>query len=102
MGRLILLLFLVLTTRAASAQVLIDSSRTFCGHDVMLDQHNKLLPRKIVSKNAYDHFLKLRWNFIKTKVPKSPGPAPRSDYPQYFFYCAFIDSAGILLPDRWM
>ena len=68
----------------------------------MLDYQHKLLPRKVDASNPYDHFLRLRWNFVKTKAPKSPGPPPRSDYPQYFFYCAFIDSANHLLPDQWM
>lgn len=97
MFRLALLMLLPVT---AAAQT--DSSRTFCGHEVILDNNNKLLPRKVAAKNAYDDFLRLRWNFIKTKVPNSPGPAPRSNYPQYYFYCAFIDSAGMLLPDPWM
>lgn len=86
----------------SSAQVGIDSSRVFCGHQVQLDSQDKLLPRDVGERNPYDHFLHLRWNFIKTKVPMSPGPPPRSSYPQYFFYCAFIDSTGILLPDPWM
>ncbi len=51
---------------------------------------------------AYDNFLRLRWNFIKTHVPLSPGPAPRSSYPQYYFYCAFKDHDGTLEPDTWM
>ena len=79
-----------------------DVSDTFCGHKVLLDNSQKILPRKVAAENAYDHFLRLRWNFIKTKVPNSPGPAPRSSYPQYYFYCAFIDSNNILLPDMWM
>jgi predicted amidohydrolase YtcJ len=79
-----------------------DSAHVFCGHEVMLDTDDKLLPRRVAAKNPYDHFLRLRWNFVKTKTPDAPGPAPRSNYPQYYFYCAFIDSAGILLPDHWM
>lgn len=79
-----------------------DTAGTFCGHKVILDASQKLLPREVPSANAYDHFLRLRWNFIRTKVPNSPGPAPRSSYPQYYFYCAFIDSNNILLPDMWM
>jgi len=51
---------------------------------------------------AYDHFLHLRWDFIKTKVPNSPGPEPRCYYPQYYFYCAFKDTLGVLKPDTWM
>ena len=79
-----------------------DSIETFCGHKVVLDDHQKILPRDVPSANPYDYFLRLRWNFIKNHVPFSPGPAPRSQYPQYYFYCAFIDSGGILKPDMWM
>ncbi|MEP7231910.1 MAG: hypothetical protein ABI691_16730 [Ginsengibacter sp.] len=79
-----------------------DTATIFCGHEVQLDDSQKLLPWKDNSKNAYDNFLRLRWNFIETKAPMSPGPAPRSSYPQYYFYCAFIDSANVLKPDMWM
>jgi hypothetical protein len=101
MGKYFTLFVMVFLIDGLHAQT-IDTSHVFCGHIVMLDQNNKLLPRKVEAKNPYDHFLRLRWNFIKTKVPNAPGPAPRSDYPQYYFYCAFIDSAGTLLPDQWM
>ena len=79
-----------------------DSTNTFCGHKVMLDEHQKLLPREVASANPYDYFLRLRWNFIKNHVPLSPGPPPRSKYPQYYFYCAFVDKDGKLEPDMWM
>ena len=79
-----------------------DTATIFCGHEIKLDDQQKLLPWKGRSSNAYDNFLRLRWNFVETRAPQSPGPAPRSLYPQYYFYCAFIDSAGVLLPDMWM
>ena len=78
------------------------SDITFCTHKVVLDEKNKIIPWYTPCENAYDHFLHLRWNFIKTKVPNSPGPAPRSKYPQYYFYCAFKDTGGVLKPDTWM
>ena len=78
------------------------SDITFCTHKVVLDEKNKIIPWYTSGENAYDHFLHLRWNFIKTKVPNSPGPAPRSKYPQYYFYCAFKDTGGVLKPDTWM
>jgi hypothetical protein len=74
----------------------------FCTHQVAVDKKNKLLPWYTPMENAYDHFLKLRWNFIRTRVPLSPGPLPRSLYPQYYFYCAFKPDSGRLLPDTWM
>lgn len=79
-----------------------DTVSIFLGHKVILDENHRLLPWKGSASNAYDHFLRLRWNFVETKAPQSPGPAPRSLYPQYYFYCAFVDSANILLPDMWM
>jgi len=72
------------------------------GHKVVLDDQNKIIPWSMPAEQAYDHFLRLRWNFIKTKVPNCPGPPPRSSYPQYYFYCAFWDKDGILDPDTWM
>jgi hypothetical protein len=75
---------------------------TFCTHKVVLDEQKKILPWYTPREKAYDHFLRLRWNFIKTKVPNSPGPDPRSRYPQYYFYCAFKVSNDSILPDTWM
>lgn len=74
----------------------------FCTHSVMLDSEGKLLPWYTPQERAYDHFLHLRWEFIKTKVPDSPGPAPRSHYPQYYFYDGFYFKNGIIEPDNWM
>jgi hypothetical protein len=88
----------------------------FNGHKVMLDGQNKILPwapqslvrapnpsaAPVPLTIAYDHFLRLRWEFIKTKVPNCPGPPPRSSYPAYYFYCAFWDKNGVLEPDTWM
>jgi hypothetical protein len=92
-------------TLAASLSALplaAEESPVFCGHKVILDDQNKIIPWSTPIQNAYDHFLRLRWNFIKTKVPNCPGPPPRSSYPQYFFYCAFWDKDGKLDPDTWM
>jgi hypothetical protein len=75
---------------------------SFNNHKLILDAQGKILPWFTPQQNAYDQFLRQRWNFIKTSVPKSPGPAPRSDYPQYFFYCAYIPDNGELKPDTWM
>lgn len=74
----------------------------FCTHQVVVDKENKLLPWYTPMENAFDNFLRLRWNFINTKVPISPDPPPRSLYPQYYFYCAFKPDSGSLLPDTWM
>jgi len=78
------------------------SREVFNSHAVVLDRQGKLLPWYEPAERAYDHFLKLRWQFIKTRVPHSPGPAPRSEYPQYFFYCAYWDRNGQLEPDTFM
>ncbi|HLO60889.1 MAG TPA: hypothetical protein VK179_19215 [Bacteroidales bacterium] len=74
----------------------------FCNHRVVLDAEGKLLPWYEPQGMAYDHFLRTRWNFIKNDVPLSPGPEPRSQYPQYYFYCAFKNNEGELEPDTWM
>jgi len=79
-----------------------DSLNTFCGHPVVLDAQSKIVPWSTPRSRAYDQFLRIRWNFIKTKVPNCPGPGLRSSYPQYYFYCAFKDSSNLLLPDGWM
>jgi hypothetical protein len=75
---------------------------TFCGHKVVLDSEHKIIPWSVPADRAYDHFLRLRWGFVKTKVPPCPGPPPRSSYPQYYFYCAYWDKNGVLDPDTWM
>src|SRR6266850_2473931 len=75
---------------------------SFCGHTVLLDEQSKIIPWITPRSRAYDQFLRVRWNFIKTSVPNCPGPAPRSSFPQYYFYCAFKDSANMHLPDGWM
>lgn len=51
---------------------------TFCTHKVILDEKDKIIPWYTPNDMAYDHFLHLRWDYIKTKVPNSPGPEPRS------------------------
>jgi hypothetical protein len=57
---------------------------TIAGHTVKLDSQGKIIPWHTPAEKAYSEFLHRRWNFIKTKVPPSPGPPPRSDYPQYY------------------
>ena len=99
-NKIIFLLFGCLSVFNLFAQK--NISDTFCGHKVILDSSSKIIPWTMPFSKAYDQFLHFRWNFIRTKVPNSPGPAPRSSYPQYYFYCAFRDSNNILLPDMWM
>lgn len=74
----------------------------FNTHRVILDSQGKIISWSVPAELAYDNFLRLRWNFIKTKVPNCPGPPPRSSYPQYYFYCAFRNKNGVLEPDTWM
>ena len=73
-------------------------------HKVVLDDQLKLISWIRPQSRAYDIFLRQRWNFIKTSVPYSPGPPPRSQYPQYYFYCAYKVGNGKILqePDAWM
>ncbi len=71
-------------------------------HPVVLDDQGKIVPWSKPASMAYDYFVRQRWSFIKTKVPNSPGPSPRSDYPMYYFYCAYRAKDGQLVPDTWM
>lgn len=45
----------------------------FNGHQVILDNQNKIIPWSVPVEKAYDHFLRLRWDFIKSKVPACPA-----------------------------
>ena len=94
-------LFLIVIISCKSQNRVITDT-VFCSHNVVLDDQNKIVPWYTPAENAYDHFLRLRWNFIMTRVPNSPGPYPRSGYPQYYFYCAFRVRNDSILPDTWM
>src|SRR4030043_1844831 len=98
---LIPVLFLIIIISCKS-QVRVITDTVFCTHNVVLDEKNKIVPWYTPTGKAYDHFLRLRWDFIKTKVPNSPGPYPGSGYPQYYFYCAFRVRNDSVLPDTWM
>jgi hypothetical protein len=102
--RLLLIINCLITLVSAqtTSNRLTEKPDSIATHKVVLDAQLKIVPWTIPADKAYDQFLRHRWNFIKTQVPYSPGPAPRSDYPQYYFYCAFKDSNNILLPDQWM
>lgn len=80
----------------------IVTDTVFCTHNVVLDDKEKIIPWFTPRDKAYDNFLHLRWDFIKNRVPDSPGPDPRSRYPQYYFYCAFHVRNDSILPDTWM
>ncbi len=90
---------LLAQTETGNARGKIDS---FNNHVVLLDDQSKIISWITPQSDAYDRFLRQRWNFIKTMVPNCPGPAPRSLYPQYYFYCAYRYKAGKLEPDTWM
>lgn len=95
----ILILIILISCKSQPKAI---SDTVFCNHKVVLDEQNKIIPWYIPGEYAYDHFLHLRWDFIRTKVPNSPGPDPRSRYPQYYFYCAFKVRNDSILPDNWM
>ena len=69
-------------------------------HKVVLDNQSKIISWISPQSMAYDRFLRDRWNFIIRGIPDCPGPPPRSDYPQYYFYCAYKDQQ--MIPDTWM
>jgi len=101
---LIIIASLITASLAAQTGVGVYGSKidSFNNHAVMLDDQSKIISWITPQSRAYDQFLHQRWNFIKTKVPNCPGPAPRSSYPQYYFYCAYRYKDGKLEPDTWM
>jgi hypothetical protein len=78
------------------------AAETIAGRAVKLDSQGKIIPWYLPAERAYDEFLRRRWQFIKTKVPPSPGPPPRSDYPQYYFYDGYVTKEATITPDNWM
>ncbi len=97
----ILFIILVFNTTSTIFSQCRISPTSFCEHKVTLDNENKLLPW-FTEGNAYDHFLRIRWDFFKNKMPKAPGPSPRSNYPQFYFYAAFEEKEGKIVPNLWM
>jgi hypothetical protein len=99
---LVIFLTIIASCKSKPKAIAVVTDTIFCTHNVVLDEQNKIVPWYSPAENAYDHFLRLRWDFIKNRVPNSPGPDPRSRYPQYYFYCAFNVRNDSLLPDSWM
>ena len=101
---LVIIAILITASLAAQTGAGVYGSKidSFNNHAVMLDDQSKIISWITPQSRAYDQFLHQRWNFIKTKVPNCPGPAPRSSYPQYYFYCAYRYKDGKLEPDTWM
>src|SRR3954462_5438456 len=95
-----------LITLSLSAQTVSSDGKnvadSFNMHKVILDNESKIISWITPQSKAYSEFLYQRWNYIKTSVPNSPEPAPRSFYPQYYFYCAYRIKDGSLQPDTWM
>jgi hypothetical protein len=97
----VMILFLIVLMSCKGQKTVITDT-VFCTHKVVLDEQKKIVPWYSPASGAYDHFLRLRWDFIKNRVPNSPGPDPRSRYPLYYFYSAFISRNDSILPDNWM
>ena len=49
------------------------AAEAITGHTVKLDSQGKIIPWYSPAEKAYSEFLHRRWNFIKTRVPPSPG-----------------------------
>jgi hypothetical protein len=77
-------------------------STSIAGHTVVLDDQQKLATWMTPAATAFDRFLDLRWSFVKTGVPMSPGPAPRSSYPLYYFFDGYGTTSQSIEPDWWM
>jgi len=78
------------------------TAATIAGHPVVLDAQGKIIPWYSPTEKAFDQFLHRRWDFIKNKVPPCPGPPPRSNYPQYYFYDGYVTQSAAITPDNWM
>src|SRR4051812_20102552 len=104
MKRILFLLIIIFNSLHFQAQVRGDRLSAFpdsiATHKVLLDNQSKIISWIQPQSRAYDRFLKDRWNFIFTAVPNSPGPPPASNYPMYYFYCAYKDQK--MIPDTWM
>ena len=97
-----ILIFSLLLFAACTSRRELVTETVFSTHNVVLDEHEKLLPWFTPRDKAYDNFLHQRWDFVRNRVPDAPGPEPRSRYPQYYFYCAFKVRNDSILPDTWM
>ena len=104
MKKILLLLFIYFSKNGISAQPIQSGYKeladTVAFHRVILDSADRIVPWFNPRSMAYDQFLRKRWHFIYSRVPNSPGPPPRSNYPQYYFYCAYKNAK--LDPDTWM
>ncbi len=98
---LLLIVFFITVTLFAQTNRFSEEPDSIATHKVVLDDQSKLISWIVPQSKAYDQFLHQRWNFIKTKAPYSPGPAPRSAYPQYYFYCDY-DNKNFGVPGSWM
>ena len=62
----ILLFITILNAQNSNNSSLVGKADTvFCTHKLVLDEQNKILPWFTPHSKAYDHFLHLRWDFIK-------------------------------------
>ena len=77
-------------------------STSINGHAVVRDGQQKIVTWMTPAATAFDRFLDQRWSFIKTGVPMSPGPAPRSSYPLYYFFNGYPTTSSTIEPDWWM
>ena len=81
----------------------VKTNAVFCTHKVVLDDQGKIVPWYSPAEKAYDHFLRLRWNFIKTRVPNSPGPDPQIKIsPILLLLCIQGQERLDPVPDTWM
>ena len=96
-----LVVIILIVSGSCSNRSDVVTNTLFCTHKVVLDESGKIVPWYKPEGKAFDNFLRRRWDFVK-QAPNSPGPLPRSLYPQYYFYCAFRPDSGILKPDTWM
>jgi hypothetical protein len=96
--RLTVTFFVLINVLVSTAVPPNGNPDSICHHKVILDKDSKIMSWIIPQSDAYDQFLHMRWNFVKTRAAYSPGPAPRSNYPLYYFYCEYKEKDGLIIP----
>ena len=66
-------LTLIISCKSQPKDDNVITDTVFCTHKVVLDEQNKIVPWYSPAENAYDHFLHLRWDFIKNKSSQFTG-----------------------------
>ena len=78
-------------------QCVVRYENFLAGHALVLDESGKILSWNGTPSFAFDQFLRKRWEFI-FNIDKRR----HTQYPDYYFYCAYDVDGDSLKPNRWM